>query len=1034
MMGAMVMRKGACLVALCACVIALVSISSNAKEPLRPQLRFERPWSPEEFAGLADPGLVGLCEEAAVDTYCLVWFDFETNNWQGWTRVDNTAQRGTFFHVDDFAGLGDSLSGGPYAPLEGTKSIWCGARRNAGDPYACGWIDAPGYGHNWSQTLDAPAHAYVGPITISYRISWDSEPDYDYTYFEYDSGNDGWVALASYTGRGDTVATIFMPNMMYTTKLRFRFSSDGAWDDQDGQWDTRGACVIDSIRVSDAGGFSDFEDFESAASGAAGAGMWWAGTGIAFGTYSGLKNGLNLYDKDPCGDNFSTQVVFFVGSTVPSASYPGLWDTPFCSGEGGHEPPCQNEAVVSPIIDTRKYSTLRNAVQDGTIPPGELSSLAGFNLCYTMYADGNPFPNLVNRTWHVRSIVNGCPGPWRSREFIYFVPTGPDYYYMTQSMGDFITGDSIQIALGIQDMCDGYYLVMGDCSSHTPAPWYDNARVYRYNMAGPQWYVRDLDLFQDNFPSQEFDLESSVRADAANDINTNDDPDIRPGDSIVVSCTAPLAGALAADPAGGAAIYMRVKCSYIGPPPLKPALAGPGLQGTCGTYRSDDGVWTIIQGDTARAGGGVQKDRYMFDLNDSLLTRGYMVEYYFTARDADGVESAIPKWARSRGPHYEFTCLPTLNSPFLFVDDFTGRGTFEGTVENVWASIFENVLDQDEQPDRYDVNGPTSAVSNGPGSRAKNWQLTSQYQYIIWDCGDLESATITDGTVSSDKSDDCQMLIDWMNLSEHDCGLWVCGDDVAYDLDNISYASPHVLEFMNTWCGVDFVYVSYYDLTGGHLGGGNMNPLVTGNPAGIFYHGSAPDSFYVYGGCYVMNMFDVLDKTANGQYALNYPDYGGLPRYAGIQSVSTNSGGYDVCTMWFGFSMMYVRDDRFGVPPDRWHLASDVFAFFQHPIDLCCTEATVPKFNRLAQNFPNPFNPATTIRYDLKAKGLVTIKVFDVSGRLVRTLLSGVKDAGSYSVSWDGANNSGTRAASGVYFCRMQARDFEAVKKLVLLK
>ena len=385
-------------------------------------------------------------------------------------------------------------------------------------------------------------------------------------------------------------------------------------------------------------------------------------------------------------------------------------------------------------------------------------------------------------------------------------------------------------------MCDVWYLINGNCAQHTPAPWFDNVRLYRFKSDGPQWYVRDLDLFQDNFPEQEFVLESYVRADAANDINTNDNPIIRPGDSIVVDCSSDLGGGIAADPGGGPAVYMHVKCTYIGPVPTKPKLFGPSLQGTYGSYKSDDGTWTIIQADTARTPGGIQRDRYMFDLNDSLFTRGYQIDYYFMARNVAGIESAMPKWCRYYGPYYEFTCLPTKNSEVLFVDDFTGRGSFAGSVENYWTPTFHIALaPPNNWVDRYDVNGPTSGVSNGPGSRAKTKQLVDQYRAVIWDCGDLESITISDGTVNSDKSNDCKMLIDWFEQSEHVCGLWVCGDDVAFDLDGL--ASTASLTLMSTWCGVDFVATSYFDETGGRTGGGIVSPLLTGETdAGIFVH------------------------------------------------------------------------------------------------------------------------------------------------------------------------------------------------------
>lgn len=87
----------------------------------------------------------------------------------------------------------------------------------------------------------------------------------------------------------------------------------------------------------------------------------------------------------------------------------------------------------------------------------------------------------------------------------------------------------------------------------------------------------------------------------------------------------------------------------------------------------------------------------------------------------------------------------------------------------------------------------------------------------------------------------------------------------------------------------------------------------------------------------------------------------------------------------------------------------------------------------LSQNFPNPFNPSTTITFDMKQKGIVTLRVYDVAGRLVRTLFNGVKDAGSHSIPWDGMNDQGTPVASGIYFYEMETRGFSAARKMVVL-
>jgi hypothetical protein len=89
----------------------------------------------------------------------------------------------------------------------------------------------------------------------------------------------------------------------------------------------------------------------------------------------------------------------------------------------------------------------------------------------------------------------------------------------------------------------------------------------------------------------------------------------------------------------------------------------------------------------------------------------------------------------------------------------------------------------------------------------------------------------------------------------------------------------------------------------------------------------------------------------------------------------------------------------------------------------------------LHANVPNPFNPATTIDYDVPAGGAdVTIAVFDVSGRLVRTLVDDRRGAGRYSVRWNGDDDHGASVATGVYFCRMNAGSFAHTMKMVLLK
>ncbi|MBM3307716.1 MAG: hypothetical protein FJY74_05270 [Candidatus Eisenbacteria bacterium] len=95
----------------------------------------------------------------------------------------------------------------------------------------------------------------------------------------------------------------------------------------------------------------------------------------------------------------------------------------------------------------------------------------------------------------------------------------------------------------------------------------------------------------------------------------------------------------------------------------------------------------------------------------------------------------------------------------------------------------------------------------------------------------------------------------------------------------------------------------------------------------------------------------------------------------------------------------------------------------------------IPERFGLRQNVPNPFNPVTAIGYDVPAGGgRVTLEVFDVSGRLVRTLVDGFVSEGVRSASWDGRDGEGKEVGSGVYFCRMKAGETEQTVKMTLLK
>jgi hypothetical protein len=109
------------------------------------------------------------------------------------------------------------------------------------------------------------------------------------------------------------------------------------------------------------------------------------------------------------------------------------------------------------------------------------------------------------------------------------------------------------------------------------------------------------------------------------------------------------------------------------------------------------------------------------------------------------------------------------------------------------------------------------------------------------------------------------------------------------------------------------------------------------------------------------------------------------------------------------------------------------------PFQICFSEpafsaAELPAAGALGWNYPNPFNPSTTIPFSIGRDGEVELAVYDAAGRKIRTLASGYRPAGSHEAVWDGRTEGGLSAASGVYFVRMRSPGITAVRKIVLIR
>ena len=109
-------------------------------------------------------------------------------------------------------------------------------------------------------------------------------------------------------------------------------------------------------------------------------------------------------------------------------------------------------------------------------------------------------------------------------------------------------------------------------------------------------------------------------------------------------------------------------------------------------------------------------------------------------------------------------------------------------------------------------------------------------------------------------------------------------------------------------------------------------------------------------------------------------------------------------------------------------------AFLANVVEKFETATSLPDQYSLHQNFPNPFNPETQISYDLPKDSWVKLSIYNIRGQKVRTLVDGVEAAGHKTVIWDGTNEEGDQGASGVYFYRLEAEEFTATKKMVMVR
>ena len=311
-----------------------------------------------------------------------------------------------------------------------------------------------------------------------------------------------------------------------------------------------------------------------------------------------------------------------------------------------------------------------------------------------------------------------------------------------------------------------------------------------------------------------------------------------------------------------------------------------------------------------------------------------------------------------------------------------------------------------------------TGVGNGLGGRAAVAQIAG-YTDLLYTSGDASTWLLSAGTPTGDRGDDLGLLNGWLALGGRD--LLMTGDNLA---NSISW-----YPFLGSVLGVAFGDGSVRDEIGGQA-----TPVVVateGNP--VF---PATVSWLAYGGCPSPNGFDSVTALPGAVRLAQFTAADGVstpyPYAAAVLYVSGTNR-----TISLSHDLMFIMswDKNPAWASTRGGVLRNVLTYFG------VTEATdpsgvpgvgAPAFAVTAS--PNPFNPAITLRYTLVRPGPVTMKVYDTRGALVRTLLDGPVPQTAGVVIWDGKDQRGDGASSGLYFVETRADGQVDVRKVMMLK
>jgi hypothetical protein len=502
--------------------------------------------------------------------------------------------------------------------------------------------------------------------------------------------------------------------------------------------------------------------------------------------------------------------------------------------------------------------------------------------------------------------------------------------------------------------------------------------------------------------------------------------------------------------------------------------SGPHQGKVPGPYASVGGFFQVGADSARGASGQVVAERWFVDLDDTYFRGGDVLKYFWAAVDNQGGFASMPTGitapptsvaqaeTATNGLH-KVHYLPTNNWPAAYLAAVAASPTgdvdydpmihgpasqkncilyFQKTASRRRSGLsqrtqFMYTLDElgyQDSYDVYDVQGYGNTANQIAG-RANVTQV-SGYSLIIQDDG---RSNLVPNIPNGENNDANQLLqANWYRayLAQGTSGLAGTASFISIG-ENTGF-----LHRANPLFSTDF------GLTGVITNQGlSVNPTVRGKTSNTWASGAATnftgDEFTLNGGCPAVRAYDAANSTAGSTITHRYA----VGATEGLGAIVMNrSAALKWNTVWMGFGWLDVRFQGPPVNPGPQEvligkiLPGVLPGPCQEGVDPADTPDdpsvdAVPAVSALHQNVPNPFNPTTKIAFDLARNGQVRLQVFNVAGHLVKTLVNGPMQAKrNHEVVWNGLDEAGNRAPSGVYFYQLVTDELTATKKMALLK